>query len=29
MRQACKTSCKLFENIDLFGYEAEVYFKGK
>ena len=29
MRKTCNINCKFFEDIDLFGMEAEVYFKGK
>ena len=29
MRKTCNINCKFFEDIDLFGIEAEVYFKGK
>ena len=29
MRKACNINCKFFEDIDLFGMQAEVYYKGK
>ena len=29
MRKTCNINCQLLEDIDLFGKEAEVYFKGK
>ena len=29
MRKTCNINCKFFEDIDLFGIDAEVYFKGK
>ena len=29
MRKTCNINCKFFEDIDLFGMQAEVYYKGK
>ena len=29
MRKTCNVNCKFFEDIDLFGMQAEVYYKGK